>query len=363
MSWLTFWRGHRRRGGERGPSDEPPAAAAATGDTDGDATEELTECGIDAFHVMFEAHRRALTEGNQKRAEDLLEGLRAFSTRPHFSASERSQLTLALHYARNAAEARGDPAAVKALTSELMQWLGRDDPRSQAENWLADGLRASEQGLVERARRSYERIIGQFSTSLDPELRGMVALALLLRATTGPPDVDAELRAYAHILGEFDTGQTASLRHCVAMTLFNKALRLRESGLLKAAFDTYTQLIERFRNSADPNIQCQVAMGLVNRGGLFSTLGHANQELADYAEVIERFHASPYLDIQRQIAFALCNQASVLDRTGRLPEADEARAQLIARFAHSTDPRISHALTTALESRVANARRVASRLD
>lgn len=363
MSWLTFWRGHRRRRGERGPSDDPAAAGAATRDIDVDVTEELTECGVDAFHVMFEAHHRALTEGNQKKAQDLLEGLRAFSTRPHFSASERSQLTLALHHARNAAETRRDAAAVEALTSELMQWLGREDPRSQAESWLAEGQRALEQGHVERARRSYERIIGQFSASIDPELRGLVALALLFRATTGPPDVDAELRAYAHILGEFDTGQTASLRHCAALTLFNKALRLRQSGLLEAAFDTYSQLIERFRNSADPNIQCQVAMGLVNRGGLFSTLGHANQELADYAEVIERFHASPYLDIQRQIAFALCNQASVLDRTGRLPEADEARAQLIARFAHNTDPRISHALTTALESRVANARRVASRLD
>ncbi|MGC4086576.1 MAG: hypothetical protein QM756_01525 [Polyangiaceae bacterium] len=357
MSWFTFWRGHAGRGGTS------PAPSAAASDAEADGGEEFTNYGVDAFGVMFAAHRRALNEGNQKDAEDLLNGLRALSERPHFSVTERSQLTLALHYARNAAEARSDAAAVQALTSELIQWLGREDPRSQAETWLAEGQRAFEQGQIEKALCSYERVIRQFSASTEPELRGLVALALLLRTTTQPPNIEAELRAYAHILGEFDTGQTASLRHCAAMVLFNKAIRLQQSGFVEAAIHTYSQLIDRFRSSADPNIQLQVAKALVNRGGIFAAMGVANAELRDYAEATERFESSPYLAIQRQVAFALCNQASVFDRTGQFREADEMRAQLTARFAESTDPLINQAISTAFESRVANRRRAVSKPD
>lgn len=125
MSWFTFWRRPSR--GEKTQPDrgEPPATGVATAPSDVDAEEELTECGLDAFHTLFEAHRRALREGDQKKSEQLLDALRAFGTRPQFSASERAELTLALHHARNAAEARQDAAAVEALTSELTQWLGR----------------------------------------------------------------------------------------------------------------------------------------------------------------------------------------------------------------------------------------------
>lgn len=363
MSWFSFWRRRRRRGDERIHRAEPPATDVALTDDDVEASEELTEVALDPFQMMLVTHRRALSQGNRRKADELLAGLRAFTQRPGFSTSERAQFTLALHYARNAAEARHDQRAVESLTAEMIQWLRSEDPRTQAENLLAEGQRAFEQGEVEAALGSYERIIERYSGSREPELRGLVALALFLRTTTRPPDVDAELGAYAYILREFDTGETASLRHCTALTLFNQALRLRESGLLEASFQTYSQLIDRFRTSADPNIQLQVAKSLINRGTIFSGLGRASEELNDYAEVIERFQTSPYPELQRQVAFGLCNKASVLDRNGRLAEADEARAQLIARFAHDRDPQIGRAVATALESRVTNARHPPKTLD
>ncbi|MNF62495.1 NAD-dependent protein deacetylase [compost metagenome] len=158
-----------------------------------------------------------------------------------------------------------------------------------------------------------------------------------------------EINVYDELIQRFDTSDVPALQEQVAKALYNKGVRLGQSGRSEDAITVYDELIQRFGTSDAPALQEQVAKALYGKGFRLDQLGRSEDEITVYDELIQRFGTSDAPALQEQMAKALYNKGITQGQLGCSEDEITVYDELIQRFGSSDVPAVQEQVAKALK--------------
>ncbi|MNQ64504.1 NAD-dependent protein deacetylase [compost metagenome] len=158
-----------------------------------------------------------------------------------------------------------------------------------------------------------------------------------------------EINVYDELIQRFDTSDVPALQEQVAKALYNKGVRLGQSGRSEDAITVYDELIQRFGTSDAPALQEQVAKALYGKGFRLGQLGRSEDEITVYDELIQRFGTSDAPTLQEQVAKALYNKGITQGQLGCSEDEITVYDELIQRFGSSDVPAVQEQVAKALK--------------
>jgi tetratricopeptide (TPR) repeat protein len=259
----------------------------------------------------------------------------------------------------------------------------------------ADGLLRA--GRYDEAITCYDRVVGQFASTDDREIRKLVFRALSNKGSAlvrldRLNEADAAYDELSDWLGKSSTASRAAQEHRVGLvrahaffaagryeqavaaadsclkhvgdgqsddpdpvvkTMLLKAEALSRSGRVPEAVKLLVELEERFDRVGKESVQTVVANALKRKAELLSVSGELEQAIEAYDDLLAHLEARPELSLQTLVVEALHGKAHALQLAARYEEALEAENKALAR---GEQDRVSGKSDALLDARVGKAR-------
>jgi tetratricopeptide (TPR) repeat protein len=195
-------------------------------------------------------------------------------------------------------------------------------------------------------------LLRRFGASTVPEVRGLIAQALVskaeaLRVLEGD---EAAVVAYVDLDARFGVAdEPPEVQRQVAWGLMNRASALDRLGHYEDKINLYDGLVSRFGSSNDPYIRSRAAAALVNKALTLKRLKGDEAAIVAYEDLDARFGgADEPPTVQTEVSRGLMNRALAFDRLGRHEEEIDVYDELAGRFGNSDDPDIRGRVAMAL---------------